>query len=127
LQNDYGKRQQGLRNFANRIPICDGGRSFEDKLENSSASIGGRAEFDEQLRKMRLVWRTASEVQAGAKRTRGLRQGDSPRQRHMGNGPGGGAMTSAAGMTEDDFLQKISTKRPGFRSEEHEPALPIWK
>jgi len=113
LQNDYGKRQQGLRNFANRISdFATAVGSFEDKLDDFKRDHPEDApKFDEQLRKMKLILdnRKAKFKEAQTELT--AYDKEIKRANDIWEmGQAAAAMTSAAGMTEDDFLQKISTE-----------------
>jgi hypothetical protein len=113
LQNDYGKRQQGLRNFANRISdFATAVGSFEDKLgEFKREHPEDAPKFDEQLRKMRLVLENRKAKFKQAQNELVAYDKEIHRASDIWEmGQAAAAMTSAAGMTEDDFLQKISTE-----------------
>jgi hypothetical protein len=113
LQNDYGKRQQGLRNFASRISdFATAVGSFEDKLgEFKRAHPEDAPKFDEQLRKMKLVLENRKTKFKEAQSELVAYDKEIHRASDIWEmGQAAAAMTSAAGMTEDDFLQKISTE-----------------
>ncbi len=113
LQNDYGKRQQGLRDFANRISdFATAVGSFEDKLGDFKREHPEDApKFDEQLGKMKLVLVNRKAKFKEAQTELNAYEKEIQRANAIWEmGQAAAAMTSAAGMTEDDFLQKISTE-----------------
>jgi len=113
LQNDYGKRQEGLRNFAGRISdFATAVGSFEDKLGEFKRDHPEDApKFDEQLRKMKLVLENRKAKFKEAQTELAAYDKEIKRANDIWQmGQAAAAMTSAAGMTEDDFLQKISTE-----------------
>jgi DNA repair exonuclease SbcCD ATPase subunit len=113
LQNDYGKRQEGLRNFASRISdFATAVGSFEDKLGEFKRDHPEDApKFDEQLRKMKLVLENRKAKFKEAQTELAAYDKEIKRANDIWQmGQAAAAMTSAAGMTEDDFLQKISTE-----------------
>lgn len=113
LQNDYGRRQQQLRDFAERIKDFGAAvESFKDKLGGFiKAHPEDAPKFQGQLQKMQMLLSNRNVKFKQAQAELEAYEGEIQRANDIWEmGQAASAMSSAAGMTQDDFLQKISTE-----------------